>query len=132
MAFPLAPSYKPRRAVAELECRAMTGAERLDAFALYRSTIHDEAALGAALALFAEREDLGMVWLALEDGHAIAACTVSYEIGIVHGAIVARIAHVVVAQSHDRHTVARHLLETLRDTLNTRGITEFAAEDAFG
>ncbi|MBV8074597.1 MAG: hypothetical protein JO140_04130 [Candidatus Eremiobacteraeota bacterium] len=113
-----------------LECRAMTGAERLDAFALYKTKIGDEAKLGAALALFVEREDLGMIWLALADGHAVAACTVSYEIGLREAAVVARIADVVVEAGLKRDAVARVLLESLRDWLHTRGITETNTERA--
>lgn len=118
----------------DLECRPMTGAERLDAFNLYVARIHDEAALGAALALFAEREDLGMVWLALEDSVAVAACTVSYEIGLREGAIVARIADVAVASSHDadRNDVARKLLSSLRDNLASRGIGLVDTSGSFG
>jgi len=38
----------------------------------------------------------------------------------------------VVAQGHDRHAVARRLLETLKDALASRGITGFNTEGAFG
>lgn len=109
----------------------MTGAERLDAFGLFQPKVGDEARLAAALALFAEREDLGMVWLGLAEGHAIAACTVSYEIGLREGAVLARIADVVVKPGCDRVLVARTLLEALRRALQTRGIVEVNTDGAF-
>lgn len=109
----------------------MTGAERLDAFALFKPKIGDEARLAAALALFVEREDLGMVWLGLIDGHAVAACTVSYEIGLREGAVVARIADVAIEAGYDRELVARTLLLSLRAALATREIVEVNTDGAF-
>ena len=116
----------------DIECRPMTGAERLDAFALLRAKVVDQARLGAALALFAEREDLGIVWLALVAGHAVGACTVSYEIGLREGAIVARIADVVVEAGLDRTAIAGALLESLREWLRTLGIVDVNTDGAFG
>jgi GNAT superfamily N-acetyltransferase len=115
----------------DLECRPMTGTERPDAFALLRERVRDEQRLGAALALFVEREDLGIVWLAVAAGHAIAACTVSYEIGLREGAIVARIADVVVERGLKRDAVAEILLRSLRDWLRTRGIEYVNTDAAF-
>jgi GNAT superfamily N-acetyltransferase len=115
----------------QIECRPMTGTERLDAFALYRTKIIDEPRLAAALALFVEREDLGMIWLALVAGHPVGACAISYEIGLPVGAIVARISELVVEPGLDRTAIATALLESLRDWLRTRGIVEVNAEGAF-
>lgn len=115
---------------AGLECRAMTGAERPDVFALYKAKTADESKLAAALSLFAEREDLGMVWLASAQGHAVAACTVSYEIGLREGGVVARISDVVVEAGLKRDAVAGILLASLRDFLRSRGITETNTERA--
>src|SRR5579862_7291031 len=94
----------------QIECRTMTGTERLDAFALYRAQSDDETLLAAALGIFLEREDLGMIWMAYVGGRALGACSVSYEIGLPEGAVVARASHLAVEPGLERAAVATVLL----------------------
>ena len=107
------------RAPLELDFRRMSGAERFEAFALLRPSVRDEAALGAALALFVDREDLGFVWLAFVNGHAVAAATVSYGISVACGAIAAQCDCFVVDEAARRNGIGRRTVVTLAEHLRS-------------
>ncbi len=79
-------------------CRRMTGEERFDAFALFRTALaRDEARLNSALALAIDRPDYGFVWVAADDAETlVAAAFVSYGISSAAGGLVARIDEIAV------------------------------------
>src|SRR6266851_6732774 len=74
-----------------IECRTMTGPERVDAYTLMRQFRSDEAALGDALALFVDRPDYGFVWLAYADGIPVACVSASFGISTETGGLFAEL-----------------------------------------
>ncbi len=91
----------------------MAGPERVDAFALYRQFRPDEQRLGAALALFAEREDYGFVWLAYGEDAPVGCCSVGYTISTLAGGVTALVRDLYVVPAARRRGVATALLATL-------------------
>ena len=101
-----------------IECRTMAGAERLDAFALMKRFRTDEAALGDALALFAERPDYGFVWLAYVDGIPAACVSVAFAISAEAGGLAAELRDLWVAEEVRRRGVGSALVATLHGRLD--------------
>jgi len=93
----------------------MAGPERLDVGRLMSAFISDERRLNAALALFAEREDLGFVWLAYREDDLVGCCSVSYAIGTAVGGLVAVVRDLYVRPEVRRTGVAGALLGALRE-----------------
>jgi len=100
-----------------IECRTMAGPERFDAFALMRH-FRDEAALGDALALFADRPDYGFVWLAYDDGIPAACVSVAFGISTESGGVVAGLRDLWVAPERRRRGIGSALLATLHGRLD--------------
>lgn len=100
----------------------MAGAERLDAFALMKAFRPDEAALGEALALFADRPDYGFVWLAYDDGIPAACVSVAFAISTEAGGLVADLRDLWVAPDRRRRGIGSALLATLHGRLDQLGV----------
>lgn len=95
----------------------MGGAERIDAFALMQRFRPDEAALGDALALFADRPDFGFVWLAYDDNVAVGCVTTAFAISTESGGLTATLRDVYVAEERRREGIGSALLATLHGRL---------------
>ena len=104
----------------------MAGPERFDAFALMKG-FRDEAALGEALALFADRPDYGFVWLAYDDGIPAACVSVSFAISTETGGIVAQLHDLWVAEDRRRRGIGSALLATLHGRLDQLEVTRIDA-----
>lgn len=104
----------------------MAGPERLDAFALMRH-FRDEAALGDALALFADRPDYGFVWLAYDDGIPAACVSAAFAISSEAGGIVATLRDLWVAPDRRRHGIGSALVATLHARLGQLGAVSIEA-----
>jgi GNAT superfamily N-acetyltransferase len=100
----------------------MTGPERLDAFRLMQRFRSDERALGDALALFADREDYGFVWLAYLDDELAGCASAGYAIATDAGGIVAHVSDLYVLPEARRCGVGRALVTSLRDRFAQAGI----------
>ena len=100
-----------------IECRTMAGPERFDAFALMKH-FRDEAALGDALALFADRPDYGFVWLAYDDGIPAACVSVAFGISTERGGVAADLRDLWVAPDRRRRGIGSALLATLHARLD--------------
>ena len=100
-----------------IECRTMAGPERFDAFALMKH-FRDEAALGDALALFADRPDYGFVWLAYDDGIPAGCVSVAFGISTERGGVVADLRDLWVAADRRRRGIGSALLATLHARLD--------------
>ena len=101
----------------------MAGPERFDAGRLMSEYETDELRLAAALALFAEREDLGFVWLAYRDDELVGCCSVGYAVGTRAGGLVGVVRDLYVRRSQRRTGVATALLEALRQRLRPAEVT---------
>lgn len=110
-----------------IECRTMTGVERLDAFTLMKTFRTDEAMLGEALGLFVDRPDYGFVWLAYEDGIPAGCVSVAFAISTEKGGLVAELHDLWVAPERRRHGVGSALLATLHGRLDQLGVTRVDA-----
>jgi len=106
-----------------IECRTMTGPERLDAFALMKHFRDDDAVLGDALALFVDRPDYGFVWLAYDDGIPAACVSAAYAISTETGGVVADLRDLWVAPDRRRRGIGSALLVTLQARLDQLGVT---------
>ncbi len=100
-----------------IECRTMGGPERFDAFALMKH-FREEAPLGDALALFADRPDYGFVWLAYDDGIPAACVSVAFGISTESGGVVADLRDLWVAEDRRRRGIGSALLATLHGRLD--------------
>jgi GNAT superfamily N-acetyltransferase len=109
-----------------IECRTMAGPERLDAFALMKH-FRDEAAVGDALALFADRPDYGFVWLAYDDGIPAACVSVAFGISTEQGGVVGELRDLWVAEDRRRRGIGSALLATLQGRLAHLEVTRFQA-----
>ena len=109
-----------------IECRTMAGPERYDAFALMKA-FREEAALGDALALFADRPDYGFIWLAYDDGIPAACVSVSFAISTETGGIVAELDDLYVAEDRRRRGIGSALLATLHGRLDQLAVTRIDA-----
>ncbi|GAC1416365.1 MAG: hypothetical protein NVSMB64_26570 [Candidatus Velthaea sp.] len=101
-----------------IECRAMAGPERYDAFALMKRFRTDEAALGDALALFVDREDYGFVWLAYREAVPVGCASVGYAIATDAGGVVALVRDMYVVTDARRSGIATALLASLHARLD--------------
>jgi GNAT superfamily N-acetyltransferase len=100
-----------------IECRTMGGPERFDAFALMKH-FREEAPLGVALALFADRPDYGFVWLAYDDGIPAACVSVAFGISTESGGVVAGLRDLWAAEDRRRRGIGSALLATLHGRLD--------------
>ncbi len=105
----------------------MAGPERFDAFALMQRFRADEAALGDALALFADRPDYGFVWLAYDDGIPAACVSVAFAISTETGGLVADLRDLWVAPERRRRGIGTALLATLHGRLDQLAVTRIDA-----
>jgi GNAT superfamily N-acetyltransferase len=101
----------------------MAGPERFDAYALMQRFRGDEAALGDALALFADRPDYGFVWLAYEDGIPVACVSAAFAISTETGGLVADLRDLFVAPERRRRGIGTALLATLHGRLDQLHVT---------
>jgi GNAT superfamily N-acetyltransferase len=106
-----------------IECRTMTGPERVDAYTLMRQFRSDEAALGDALALFVDRPDYGFVWLAYADGIPVACVSASFGISTETGGLFAELRDLWVVPERRRQGIGSALLATLHGRLDQLGVT---------
>jgi GNAT superfamily N-acetyltransferase len=116
----------------EIECRAMAGPERYDAFSLMRRFRTDEAALGDALTLFVEREDYGFVWLAYAGSTCVGCVSVGYAIGTTAGGLIATLDDLYVIPDGRRRGIATTMLDDLHvrlDALDVRRVDIAAPGD---
>ncbi len=72
-----------------------------------------EAALGRALALFADRPDYGFVWMAFENGRAVGCAAISYAISFSAGAIGASLDMLTVGRNERGRGIGAELVESL-------------------
>jgi len=105
----------------------MAGAERLDAFALMKQFRADEALLGEALALFADRPDYGFIWLAYDDGIPAACVSVAYAISTESGGLTAALRDLWVVADRRRRGIGSALLATLHARLAQLDVTRIDA-----
>jgi GNAT superfamily N-acetyltransferase len=110
-----------------IECRTMTGPERVDAYTLMRQFRADEAALGDALALFVDRPDYGFVWLAYADGIPVACVSVSFGISTESGGLFAELRDLWVVPQRRRQGIGSALLATVHGRLDQLGVTRIDA-----
>ena len=110
-----------------IECRTMTGPERLDAFALMKHFRAAEAALGDALALFVERPDYGFVWLAYEDDVPVACISVALGISTEAGGLVATLRDLYVDPARRRRGLGSALVATLHGRLQQLDVRRIEA-----
>ncbi|GAC1543705.1 MAG: hypothetical protein NVS2B17_23880 [Candidatus Velthaea sp.] len=96
----------------------MAGPERYDAFALMKRFRTDEASLGDALALFADREDYGFVWLAYREAVPVGCASVGYAIATDAGGVVALVRDLYVLPDARRSGVGSALLAGLHARLD--------------
>ena len=105
----------------------MQSGERFDAFALLRERV-DEAALGAALTLFTDREDLGFIWLGFADDRPVGVCVATTAIALGAGGLVLRIGDIAIVEDVDPIGVARQMLAALVKHVRAFGIARFEAQ----
>ena len=120
-----------------LSARAMTEAERENAFDLLRAFLSSDEhyrdsaaaygdrgpdALRHALRLFLARPELGFVWLVLDAGAVIACCVVCYAISTSAGAIVAKLDDVCVLPGREGQGLGTALIDSLKAELKRRGV----------
>jgi GNAT superfamily N-acetyltransferase len=112
----------------------MSTADRRDVFALFSELVLEdeyyrdsrgayvgtlsgreaaEAALGEALTLFVDRPDYGFIFIALENGKAVAGVSISYAISLSLGKVVAKLEHLIVTESRRREGIGTALIEAL-------------------
>jgi GNAT superfamily N-acetyltransferase len=80
------------------------------------------AALRSALGLFLARPELGFVWLAAEEGKAVAVCVVCYAISTSIGAVVAKLDDVYVEPGRQGTGIGSALLGELKEELRRHGV----------
>jgi len=105
----------------------MAGVERLDAFGLMKQFRADETALGAALALFADRPDYGFIWLAYDDGIPAACVAVAYAIATETGGLSTTLRDLWVVPDRRRLGIGSALLATLHGRLEQLDVTRVEA-----
>lgn len=81
-----------------------------------------EDALNRALDLFLAKPELGFVWLAYEDGEAVAVCVVCFAISTSIGAVVAKLDDVSVLESRTGQGIGTTHLNALKNELRRIGI----------
>jgi len=80
-------------------------------------------ALERALALFLERPEVGLVWLARSGEVALGACVVCYAISTARGSLVAKLDDVTIREGHRSEGVGTAMLVALTRWLQARGVT---------
>jgi ribosomal protein S18 acetylase RimI-like enzyme len=123
---------------AELVCEAMTAASLPGALAVLTEFLTDDAhylassavygdvgpaATMAALRLFLERPELGLVYVARHGDEVIAACVVCYAISTSRGGLVIKLDDVSVKRTHTGHGIGGAMLEALKVFLRTQGVS---------
>ena len=124
--------------IALLNCAPMDATTRAAAFELLSSFLcADEhyvassaaygdggaEALERALALFLERPEVGLVWLARSGEVALGACVVCYAISTARGSLVAKLDDVTIREGHRSEGVGTAMLVALTRWLQARGVT---------
>ncbi len=123
---------------AELVCEAMTAASLPGALAVLTEFLTDDAhylassdvygdagpgATMAALRLFLERPELGLVYVARRGDDVIAACVACYAISTSRGGLVIKLDDVSVKRAHTGHGIGGAMLEALKVFLRTQGVS---------
>jgi ribosomal protein S18 acetylase RimI-like enzyme len=125
-------------AAAELVCEPMTAASLPSALAVLTEFLTDDphylassavygdagpAATIAALRLFLERPELGLVYVARRGDEVIAACVVCYAISTSRGGLVVKLDDVSVKRTHTGQGIGGAMLEALKVTLRAQGVS---------
>ena len=93
---------------------------------LASSTVYGDAgpaATIAALRLFLERPELGLVYVARRGDEVVAASVVCYAISTSRGGLVAKLDDVSVKRGHTGEGIGGAMLEALKATLRAQGIS---------
>ena len=123
-------SCVPMSALTRAAAQALLG-EFLEGDAHYRasSAVYGDGgrdALSRALDLFAERPELGFVWLAFADEGGervpVGACVVCHAISTSRGALVAKLDDVTIARAWQGRGVGSAMLGALCEALRASGI----------
>jgi ribosomal protein S18 acetylase RimI-like enzyme len=125
-------------AAAALVCEPMTAASLPGALAVLTEFLTDDphylassavygdagpAATMAALRLFLERPELGLVYVARHGDEVIAACVVCYAISTSRGGLVVKLDDVSVKRAHTGEGIGGRMLEALKDHLRAQGVS---------
>ena len=125
-------------AAAAVVCEAMNAASLPGALAVLTEFLTDDAhylassavygdagpaATMAALRLFLERPELGLVYVARHGDEVIAACVVCYAISTSRGGLVIKLGDVSVKRAHTGHGIGGAMLEALKVFLRTQGVS---------
>ena len=81
------------------------------------------AATMAALRLFLQRPELGMVYVARRGDEVIAACVVCYAISTSRGELVVKLNDVSVKRAHTGHGIGGAMLEALKVALRAQRVS---------
>jgi GNAT superfamily N-acetyltransferase len=127
-----------RTAAAELVCEPMTAASLPGALAVLTEFLTDDphylassAAYGdagpgatmAALRLFLERPELGLVYVARRPDEIVAACVACYAISTSRGGLVVKLDDMSVKRAHTGQGIGGAMLEALKYHLRTQGVS---------
>lgn len=122
----------------ELVCEPMTEASLPGALAVLTEFLTDDphylassSAYGdagpdapkAALRLFLERPELGLVYVACRANEVVAACVVCFAISTSRGGVVAKLDDVSVKSGHTGQGIGGAMIEALKGYLRTRGVS---------
>lgn len=125
-------------AAAELVCESMTAATLPGALAVLGEFLSDDphylassavygdaglAATMAALRLFLERPELGLVYVARRGAEVVAVCVVCYAISTSRGGLVVKLDDVSVKSAHTGQGIGGAMLEALKATLRAQGVS---------
>jgi len=93
---------------------------------LASSAVYGDAGPGAtmaALRLFLERPELGLVYVARRGNEVIAACVACYAISTSRGGLVVKLDDVSVRRAHIRQGIGGAMLEALKGYLRGQGVS---------
>jgi ribosomal protein S18 acetylase RimI-like enzyme len=124
--------------VTELVCEGMTEASLPGALAVLTEFLGDDphylassAAYGdagpgaamAALRLFLQRPELGLVYVARRGDEILAACVACYAISTSRGGLVVKLDDVSVRGAYTGQGIGGRMLEALKDHLRAQGVS---------
>jgi ribosomal protein S18 acetylase RimI-like enzyme len=93
---------------------------------LASSAVYGDAGPGATLAalhLFLERPEVGLVYVARRGDEVVAACVVCYAISTSRGGLVVKLDDVSVKSAHTGQGIGGQMLEALKVTLRAQGVS---------